>query len=302
MPLVNPQKMFEAAQKKNTAICAFNFVNLEIMRAILKAAQAKNTPVILQTSEGAIKYYGLENIVSAAKSLSKEFSVDFALHLDHGTTVESCKACVDAGYTSVMIDASHYDFEKNADLTKQVADYAGKKGVFVEAELGKLAGIEDNISNAESLFTDPKDVCKFLKLTGINSLAVSVGTSHGAYKLPTPGGLKIDIIKEIRKQNPNLPLVLHGASTVDKNVVDAINALGGQIKKAHGTCPDELKKAIVAGISKVNVDTDLRLAYTYGLRKFFNENPSEVDIRKINAAALKEVEKTTGEKIDMICG
>lgn len=303
MALVNPKEMYAYYAKSKKAICAFNVVNIEVMRAIVGAASERKTPVMLQCSSGAISYYGLEALVTAAKLVAKEFpAVDFALHLDHGDSFDLCKQCIDAGFTSVMIDASHKQYEENVKETKKVVDYARKRNVFVEAELGRISGIEDavNVAPFDAFFTKPDEAKDFIKKTGIDTLAISIGTSHGAYKLPTPQGLKIDIVKAIKKANPDTYLVLHGASTVDKSVIDAINAVGGDKKETTGTSKEEIKKAIEAGVTKINIDTDLRLAFTLGVRTLLKEKPGEFDIRKIVGAGAKAVAKTAGEKLDFL--
>ena len=299
MSLVNPKKFLFNAKNLKRGVCAFNAVNLETMEAIVSAANETNTPVIVQISEGAIKYAGLENLVSIAKNLSKKYKVDFALNLDHGSSLEVCKKCIDANFTMVMLDLSKASFAENVKATKELVKYAHRKNVFVEAELGQLFGSEAHVSNIESVFTDPKKVNEFVKLTGVDALAISVGTSHGAYKLKIVDGLKQNLIKQIANENPNTILVLHGASHIDEEVVNKINKLGGKLKSTSGISLDDEIMAIKNGITKINIDSDLRLAYTYGVRKYLKENGDQFDIRKIVGSGTAEIKAECIKKMKL---
>lgn len=299
MALVNPKIFLLNAKKNQKGVCAFNCVNLETMEAIISVADNLKSPVIVQVSEGAINYAGLENLTSIAKNLSKKYSIDFALNLDHGSSVEICKKCIDAGFTMVMLDLSKLSFEQNLKQTKELVKYAHKKNVFVEAELGKIFGSEDLITSSESAFTDPKSAHEFIKFTSVDALAISVGTSHGAYKLKVVNGLKQQLIQQIAEENKQTILVLHGASHIDKTVVNKINKLGGELKSTNGISIDDELMAIKNGITKINIDSDLRLAYTFGIRKFLNENGSVFDIRKITLGAINELKKECEKKINL---
>ncbi len=299
MSLVNPKKFLFSAKNSKKGVCAFNAVNLETMEAIVSAANETETPVIIQTSEGAIKYAGLENLVSIAKNLSKKYKIDFALNLDHGSSLEFCKKCIDADYTMVMLDLSKESFEENVKQTKELVKYAHRRNVFVEAELGQLFGSEGNVSNMESVFTDPKKASEFVKLTGVDALAISVGTSHGAYKLKMVDGLKQNLIKQIATENPSTILVLHGASHIDEEIVKKINGFGGTLKSTSGISLDDEVMAIKNGITKINIDSDLRLAYTYGVRKFLKENGDQFDIRKIVGSGTSEIKTECIKKIKL---
>ena len=282
MPLVTTKEMFEKSMKEGFAIGAFNVNNMEIIQAIVDAAAEENSPVILQASSSAIKYARPTYLKKMVEAAVEETNIPIALHLDHGPDFETCKACIDAGFTSVMIDGSKYDFEENIALTKKVVDYAHSKGVVVEAELGKLAGIEDdvNVSEADAMYIDPEQAEEFVRRTGCDSLAIAIGTSHGAYKFKGEAKLRFDILKEIKERIPNTPIVLHGASTVVPELLDMCNQYGGDIPGAKGVPDEILNEASISGVSKINVDTDLRLAMTAGIRKVFVEEPSAFDPRK----------------------
>lgn len=299
MPLVTTKEMFEKSMKENFAIGAFNINNMEIMQAILEAANEEKSPVILQVSSSAIKYAHMDYLIKMTEAAQKEVAVPFALHLDHGPDFETCKKCIDAGFTSVMIDGSKYSFEENIELTKKVVDYAHPRGVVVEAELGKLAGIEDdvNVSENDAKFTDPEQAKEFVERTGCDSLAIAIGTSHGAYKFKGEANLRFDILEKIKEKLPNTPIVLHGASTVIQELVETCNKFGGNIPGAKGVPDEMLKKASVSGVSKINVDTDLRLAMTAAIREFFVENPNEFDPRKYLGAAREKIKDVVKHKI-----
>lgn len=299
MPLVTTKEMFEKSMKENFAIGAFNINNMEIMQAILEAANEEKSPVILQVSSSAIKYAHIDYLIKMSEAAQKEVSIPFALHLDHGPDFETCKKCIDAGFTSVMIDGSKYSFDENVELTKKVVDYAHSKGVVVEAELGKLAGIEDdiNVSEDEAKFTDPEQAMEFVEKTGCDSLAIAIGTSHGAYKFKGDANLRFDILEKIKEKLPNTPIVLHGASTVIPELVDTCNKFGGNIPGAKGVPDEMLKKASISGVSKINVDTDLRLAMTAAIREFFANNPNEFDPRKYLGTARDKIKEVVKHKI-----
>ena len=304
MPLVTTKEMFEKAYEGKYAIGAFNVNNMEIIQGIVDAAKEENSPVILQVSAGARKYAKgiyLKKLVEAAV---EDTDIPIALHLDHGEDFEICKECIDAGFTSVMIDASKHDFETNIAITKKVVDYAHERGVVVEAELGRLAGIEDDVSVSadEAMYTDPAEVVEFVKRTGCDSLAIAIGTSHGAHKFKGEPKLRYDILEEIDRQLPGFPIVLHGASSVVPEWVDMCNKYGGQIEGAKGVPEDMLRKSATMGVCKINIDTDLRLAMTGAIRKVFIENPGEFDPRKYLAPARDGIKEMVKHKIKNVLG
>ena len=302
MPLVTTKDMFEKSIKEHFAIGAFNINNMEFIQAITDAANELKSPVILQVSSSAIKYARMEYLIKMVEAAVETTDIPIALHLDHGPDFETCKKCIDAGFTSVMIDGSKYDFEENIKITKQVVDYAHSKGVVVEAELGKLAGIEDdvNVSEADAKYTDPEQAKEFVERTGVDSLAIAIGTSHGAYKFKGDAKLRFDILQKIKEKLPNTPIVLHGASSVIPELVEMCNNNGGNIPGAKG-CPDEmLKQAGQLGVSKINVDTDLRLAMTAKIRDVFNSEPSVFDPRKYLGAARDLIKETVANKIENV--
>lgn len=267
MSLVNSKEILKEAKSKKIAIGAFNFTNFEGLKAIINACKKTNANCILSTSESAIKFMGIKNIVSVVKNEVENLNQKFALHLDHGKSFEICKSCIDNGYTSVMIDASSLSFGENIKLTKQVVDYAKKFNVSVEGELGKIEGIEDNTKSLESVLTSPSDAVNFINETGIDSLAVSIGTSHGAYKFKGESELQIKLLKEINEKTNYFPLVLHGASSLNENLVNKFNNVGGSLNNAKGVDDFSIKQAILNGICKINVDTDLRIAFTTGVKE-----------------------------------
>lgn len=305
MPLTTPSEMFKKAYQGGYAIGAFNINNMELVQAIIEAAVEEKSPVILQASAGARKYAGGLYIQRLAE-IAAEFApqIPLVLHLDHGETFEICKECVDSGFTSVMIDGSKFPFQENIALTKKVVEYAHSKGVFVEAELGKLAGVEDDIkvNSKDASYTDPDQAVEFVQKTGCDSLAVAIGTSHGAYKFKGDAKLDFERLEIICKKLPNYPLVLHGASSVPQYLVDRANQFGGQIKNAKGVPEDMLRKAAGMGVCKINIDTDLRLAMTATIRECFVKNPSDFDPRSYLKPARQAVKEVVQNKIKNVLG
>ena len=304
MGLVNTEEMFKKAIAENCAIGAFNINNMEFVQAIMDAAANQNSPVILQTSSSALKYARIPYLKKMIEAALEEHDVPVALHLDHGPDFETAKLCVDNGYTSVMIDGSKYDFDENVRLTKQVVDYAHQYGVTVEAEIGRLAGIEDevNVANDDALYTDPEQAKQFVELTGCDSLAIAIGTSHGAYKFKTTPRFRFDILAKVKELLPNTPIVLHGASTVIQEYVQECNKYGAKLDGALG-CPDELlHEASMKGVNKINVDTDLRLAMTAGIRKTLVEKPEVFDPRAYLGAGREYIQATVEHKMKDVFG
>jgi len=309
MGLVTTTEMFKKAYEGKYAIGAFNVNNMEIVQGIMEAAIETNSPVILQVSSGARKYANpiyLRKLVEAAieDAKLKGKDIDVALHLDHGDSFELCKDCIDNGFTSVMIDGSKYSFEENVALTKKVVEYAHERGVVVEAELGKLAGIEDevNVSADEAMYTDPDQAKEFVERTGCDSLAIAIGTSHGAYKFKGEAKLRFDILAKIKEKIPNTPIVLHGASSVIPELVETCNKFGGNIPGAKGVPNEILNEASRLGVSKINVDTDLRLAMTASIRKVFAENPEAFDPRKYLLPAREKIQEVVEFKMKNVFG
>ena len=303
--LVTTKEMFEKSMREGFAIGAFNVNNMEIVQAIMDAAAEEHAPVIMQASSSAIKYARINYLMKMVKAAEEEQpEIPFAIHLDHGPDFETCKMCIDAGFTSVMFDGSKYDFEENVRLTKEVVDYAHAHGVVVEAELGKLAGIEDdvNVSADDAMYTDPAQAEEFVKRTGCDSLAIAIGTSHGAYKFKGEAKLRFDILKKIKERIPNTPIVLHGASTVIPELVAQCNEYGADIPGAKGVPDEILHEASISGVSKINVDTDLRLAMTAAIRKVFVEEPSAFDPRKYLTPARDLIKQTVQHKIRDVFG
>ncbi len=301
--LVTTKEMFEKSMKEGFAIGAFNVNNMEIIQGIVDAAADAKSPVILQASSGAIKYARIGYLMKMVEAAVEEHpEVPIAIHLDHGADFETCKKCIDAGFTSVMFDGSKYDFEENIRLTKEVVEYAHSKGVVVEAELGKLAGIEDDVNVAEedAKYTDPVQAEEFVKRTGCDSLAIAIGTSHGAYKFKGEAKLRFDILKEIKDRIPNTPIVLHGASSVVPELLEKCNKYGGDIPGAKGVPDEILKEGSSLGVSKINVDTDLRLALTAGIREVFALEPNAFDPRKYLTPARDLIYKTVRHKIENV--
>ena len=296
MALVTTTEMFKKAYEGGYAIGAFNVNNMEIIQGITEAAKEENAPLILQVSKGAREYANHTYLVKLVEAAVEETGLPICLHLDHGETFEICKACVDGGFTSVMIDGSKLPKDENIALTKRVVEYAHDHGVVVEGEIGRLAGIEDeiNVKAEDSSYTKPEEVLEFVTKTGVDSLAIAIGTSHGAnkFKPGTKPQLRFDILAEIEKNLPNFPIVLHGASSVPQDLVAMINANGGNLKDAIGVPEDQLRQAARSAVCKINIDTDLRLAMTAAIRKHFMESPADFDPRKYlkpARAAIKEV-------------
>ncbi len=314
MALVTTKEMFKKAYDGKYAVGAFNINNMEIIQAITEAASEVKSPVILQVSAGARKYAKHEYLMALAKAAVADTGVDFALHLDHGDSFEICKSCIDGGFTSVMIDGSHYDYEENVALTKKVVEYAHAHGVVVEGELGVLAGVEDDVVAEHSSYTRPEEVEDFVSRTGVDSLAISIGTSHGAYKFTpaqctrneegilVPPPLRFDILAEIEKRIPYFPIVLHGASSVPQEFVKEINSLGGKMPDAVGIPESQLREAARSAVCKINIDSDIRLAMTAGIRRVLFEKPEAFDPRAYLAVARTEVKEMVKHKILNVLG
>ena len=314
MALVTTKEMFKKAYEGGYAIGAFNINNMEIIQAITEAAEETKSPVILQVSAGARKYAKHEYLLALANAAVKDSGVDLALHLDHGADFEICKACIDGGFTSVMIDGSHHAYEDNIALTKKVVDYAHERGVVVEGELGVLAGVEDDVVAEHSSYTRPEEVEDFVTRTGVDSLAISIGTSHGAFKFTpkqctrnekgilVPPPLRFDILEEIEKRLPGFPIVLHGASSVPQDLVAEINSLGGKMPDAVGIPEEQLRRAASMAVCKINIDSDIRVAMTAGIRRVFTNEPSVFDPRGYLTVARAEVKKMVKHKIENVLG
>ena len=303
--LVTTKEMFEKSLNEHFAIGAFNINNMEMIQGIVDAAAEENAPVILQVSSSAIKYARIGYLMKMVQAAVEEHpNIPIAIHLDHGPDFETAKMCIDNGFTSVMIDGSKYDFEENVALTKQVVDYAHEHGVMVEAEIGKLAGIEDdvNVAEGDAMYTDPDQAAEFVRLTGCDSLAIAIGTSHGAYKFKGEPRLRFDILEKVKEKIPNTPIVLHGASTVIPELLDMCNKYGADIPGAKGVPDEILHEASLRGVSKINVDTDLRLAMTGAIRKVFVEEPSAFDPRKYLGAGREEIKNAVQHKIRDVFG
>lgn len=294
--LVTSKEILTKAKKGKYAVGAFNVNDLEIMQAIVAGAMRLRSPVILQTSEGAIEYAGLKYLAGMIKTAAHENKIPIVLHLDHGKDISTIKKCIKEGYTSVMIDASHYDFDRNASITKKVVAMCHKRGIPVEAELGTIGGAEDKVSERKIILTDPKYAKKFVDKTGIDSLAVAIGTSHGVYKFKGNANMDIKRLKEI-KAKVKVPLVLHGASGVPKDIVRKAVKYGARFEDASGVTDSQIKQAIKNGICKVNTDTDLRLSFTAAEREFLAKNPKEFDPRKILKPAKELIQKTVERRI-----
>ena len=299
MALITTKEMFKKALVSDYAVGAFNVNNMEIIQGIVDAASIENAPLILQVSAGARKYAKPAYLLKLVEAAIEDTGLDIALHLDHGEDFDICKKCIDDGFTSVMIDGSKHPFEENIALTKQVVEYAHAHGVVVEAELGKLAGVEDNIKvDARSAtFTDPDEAVEFVERTGVDSLAIAIGTSHGAYKFTGEPYLDYERLKKIHSLLPDTPLVLHGASSVLKEFVDRCNEFGGQIPGAQGVPEEMIRESTKYGICKVNIDTDLRLAMTAEIRRVLIENPTEFDPRKYLGPGRDAITKMVQHKI-----
>ena len=301
MPLVTTKEMFKKAYEGGYAIGAFNVNNMEIVQGITRAAKKLNAPVILQCSAGARKYASHDYLVAMVKAAAEETGLPIALHLDHGPDFETCKSCIDGGFTSVMIDGSSLPYEENIALTKKVVEYAHAHGCVVEGELGTLAGVEDDVQvDAENAsYTRPEEVYDFVTRTGVDSLAIAIGTSHGAYKFK-PGQkpqLRFDILEEVGQKLPGFPIVLHGASSVNQEHIKMINEYGGEMPDAIGIPEEELRQAAKMAVCKINIDSDIRLAMTAGIRRVFNEEPQVFDPREYLKVARAEVKKMVAHKI-----
>ena len=314
MAIVTTKEMFQKAYEGGYAVGAFNINNMEIIQAITEAAAEEKSPVILQVSAGARKYAKHAYLMALAKAAVEDTGIDLALHLDHGADFEICKSCIDGGFSSVMIDGSHHSFEDNIALTKKVVEYAHAHGVVVEGELGVLAGVEDDVVAEHSSYTKPEEVEEFVTKTGVDSLAISIGTSHGAYKFTAkqctrneqgilvPPPLRFDILAEIEKRLPGFPIVLHGASSVSQEHVKEINALGGNLPDAVGIPEEQLRKAASMAVCKINIDSDIRLALTAGIRRVLSDDPSVFDPRTYLTVARKEVKAMVKHKIVDVLG
>ncbi|MBQ1336495.1 MAG: class II fructose-1,6-bisphosphate aldolase [Selenomonadaceae bacterium] len=316
MPLVGTKEMFKKAYEGQYAIGAFNVNNMEIVQGITEAAGALKSPLILQCSAGARKYAKHEYLVHLVQAALEINDIPIALHLDHGADFETCKSCIDGGFTSVMIDGSHFPFKENIELTKKVVEYAHEHGVLVEGELGQLAGIEDdvNVSAENASYTQPEEVEEFVEKTGVDSLAIAIGTSHGAFKFKpeqctrnadgvlVPPELRFDILAEIEKKIPNFPIVLHGASSVIPKYVKIINANGGNLADAVGIPEDQLRKAAKSAVCKINIDSDLRLAMTAGIREHFNAHPEHFDPRQYITDGRAYIKELVEHKIKNVLG
>jgi len=302
MPLTGPKEMFERAYKEGYAVGAFNVNNMEIIQGIMMAGTEEKAPLILQVSAGARKYAGQNYIVKLIEAALMETDLPVVLHLDHGPDFELCKACIDGGFTSVMIDGSHLPFEENIKVTKQVVEYAHDRGIWVEAELGRLAGVEEHVSSDHSIYTDPDQAVEFVQRTGCDSLAIAIGTSHGAYKFTGDAKLDFPRLEKIGQMLPGYPLVLHGSSSVPQEFVEMANKYGGKIGGARGVPEDLLRKAAGMAICKINIDTDIRLAMTACIRQHFAEHPEDFDPRAYLKPAREAVKKMVQHKIKNVLG
>lgn len=304
MPLVTSREMFQKAYAGGYAIGAFNVNNMEIIQGITGAAREVNSPLILQVSAGARKYASHTYLMKLIEGALEETGLPICVHLDHGDTFELCKSCIDGGFTSVMIDGSHLPFSENIKLTRQVVDYAHARDVVVEGELGRLAGVEDdiNVDERDAAYTDPGEVEEFVEKTGVDSLAIAIGTSHGAYKFKGEARLRFDILEEIQKRLPGFPIVLHGASSVIPAYLDDINRFGGSMPGAKGVPEEMLRKAASMAVCKINIDSDLRLAVTATVRKYLAEHPDHFDPRQYLGPARSAIKELVKHKITGVLG
>lgn len=304
MPLVTTKEMFKKAYEGNYAVGAFNVNNMEIIQGIVDAAKQEQSPIILQVSAGARKYAKHIYLMKLVEAAVEDSGLPIALHLDHGDDFEICKSCIDGGFTSVMIDGSKHSFEENIALTKRVVEYAHERGVVVEAELGKLAGVEDdvNVDAKDAIYTDPNQAVEFVERTGVDSLAIAIGTSHGAYKFKGVPKLDFERLEKITTLLPNFPLVLHGASTVLPEFVEFCNKYGGNVAGAQGVPEELLRKASQFGVCKINIDTDLRLAMTASVRKHLAENPGDFDPRQYLKPAREAIQSMVAHKMKNVLG
>jgi len=301
MPLVTGKEILDKANSEGYAVGAFNINNMEILQGIIKAAEEMEAPVIIATSEGAIKYAGIEYLIAMVKTCTNMVDTPIALHLDHGRDLEVIKACIDKGYTSIMIDASHLPLEENIKETKKVVDLAYSQGISVEAELGRLKGIEDTISVEErdAILIDPEEAKSFVESTQVDFLAPAIGTSHGAFKFKGEARLDFKRLEKV-KQLTGIPLVLHGASGVPQWILDKVSSYGGKVSGAKGVPDEAITQAISLGINKINIDTDLRLALVGAIRQVLQETPEEFDPRKILGPARDSIAKVVTEKIELL--
>ncbi|WP_027174911.1 class II fructose-1,6-bisphosphate aldolase [Desulfovibrio aminophilus] len=302
MPLVTPKEMFQKAYAGGYAIGAFNVNNMEIIQGIMAAGQEERSPLILQVSAGARKYAQQIYIIKLMEAAMALTDLPVVLHLDHGQNFGICKEVIDGGFTSVMIDGSHLPFEENIAETKKVVEYAHSKGVWVEAELGRLAGVEDEVSSEESIYTDPDQAAEFVGKTGCDSLAIAIGTSHGAYKFKGEAKLDFARLEKVGKLLPGFPIVLHGASSVPQEFVAMANQYGGQVGGARGVPEELLRKAAGMAVCKINIDTDIRLAMTATIRKHFTEHPADFDPRQYLGPAREAVKNMVRHKIKNVLG
>jgi len=306
MPLVTSKEMFAKAYAEGYAIGAFNVNNMEIIQGITEAAKEENAPLILQVSAGARKYASHTYLMKLIEAAIIETNLPICVHLDHGADFDVCKSCVDGGFTSVMIDGSHFSYEENVALTRKVVEYAHDHGVVVEGELGRLEGVEDDVKVAEGAgsYTDPDQVYDFVTRTGVDSLAIAIGTSHGAYKFKpgTKPQLRFDILQEVSERLPNFPIVLHGASSVIPEFVKMINANGGNMPDAIGVPEDMLRKAASMSVCKINIDSDLRLAMTGTIRQYFNDHPDHFDPRQYLKPAREAIKDMVKHKLVDVLG
>ncbi|HYA15482.1 MAG TPA: class II fructose-bisphosphate aldolase [Syntrophales bacterium] len=310
--LVNTGELFKQAMIGGYAIPAFNFNNLEQLQAIIAASVETRSPVILQVSKGARQYANqtlLQHMAKGAVEVAKQMglAIPIALHLDHGDSYDLAKSCIETGFSSVMIDGSHLSYEENVKLTKQVVDFSHQYDVTVEGELGVLAGIEDEVSSVQTHYTKPEEVEDFVKRTGVDSLAISIGTSHGAYKFKVKHGeapppLRFDILEEVEKRIPGFPIVLHGASSIPQSIVDEINKYGGKLEDTAGISEEQLRRAAASAVCKINIDSDGRLAVTAAIRKVFYEKPDEFDPRKYLGPARDALKELYRHKIINVLG
>jgi len=302
MPLTTPKAMFERAYAEGFAVGGFNVNNMEIVQGIMEAGAAEKSPLILQVSAGARKYAGQAYIIKLVEAALTTVDLPVVLHLDHGQNFEICKEVIDGGFSSVMIDGSHLPYEENIAVTRKVVEYAHDRGVWVEAELGRLAGVEDEVHSAENVYTDPDQAAEFVERTGCDSLAIAIGTSHGAYKFAGEARLDFDRLEKVGKLLPGFPIVLHGASSVPQEFVAMANTYGAQIGGARGVPEELLRKAASMAVCKINIDTDIRLAMTATIRKYLAEHPDHFDPRQYLSVARDAVRDMVRHKIRNVLG
>jgi len=304
MPLVTSKEMFKKAYAEGYAIGAFNVNNMETIQGIVEAAKMNKAPLILQVSAGARKYANPVYLKKLVEAAVEDSGLPICLHLDHGDSFELCKSAIDSGFTSIMIDASHHSLAENIKITKEVVKFAHDRGVVVEAELGRLAGVEDavNVLEADAMFTNPEEAAEFVQKTGIDSLAIAIGTSHGAFKFKSAPQLRFDILEKVGKLLPKFPIVLHGASSVPQEQVAIINKFGGNMPGAQGVPEDMLRKAASMAVCKINIDSDLRVCFTAAIRKYFAENPTHFDPRQYLTPARAAIVQIVSHKLVNVLG